>query len=352
MKLVQIYLMSLLMIFISCKKEGSGVKQNTPNTGSPAKPISVEGLIERYEKISGTISTSGTILANEEVEIKSEVPGKIIGIYFKEGQTVNKGQLLVKLNDDDLQAQVNKLEIEIKLADDKEKRHKQLLASSAISKEEYDVILTNLNLLKANVAIIKTSIEKTRITAPFTGIVGLKNVSPGAFITTATVISSIQSIQPLKLDFTVPEKYNTSLKVGTKVAFKVIGSAKTYTAIIYAKEPKIDADSRTAKMRAQFSNPGNQLSPGSFAEVVIPLGNDENALMIPTIAYIPDISGAKVFVSKGGQAVSVPVKAGIRTASAIQITEGINPGDTVLTTGILQLKPKSPVSVKIINKAD
>lgn len=353
MKLLQLSIYALLFFTISCKKESSNTeKQGGPKIGNASKAISVEGLIANYEPISGSISSSGSILAHEEVEIKSEVSGKVVGIYFREGQAVTKGQLLVKLNDDDLKAQINKLEIEIKLADEKEKRYKQLLASAAISKEEYDIAETNLNLLRANVAIIKTSIDKTKITAPFTGVAGLKNICPGAFITNATVITTVQSVQPLKLDFSIPEKYNSMLKIGTNVTFHVMGDSKTYSATVYAKEPKIDQDNRTAKIRAQFSNPGGRLSPGSFAEVVIPIGNEEKAIMIPTIAYIPDISGAKVFVSKGGQAVSVPVKAGIRTSTSLQILEGIQIGDTVLTTGILQLKPKTPVNVKIINKAD
>jgi membrane fusion protein (multidrug efflux system) len=354
MKLLQIIIISITITLYACKgdEKKSEINPVNGNTTGQSKPMTVDGIIAKTTFTTGSINTSGSIMSNEEVEIKSEVSGKITGIFFKEGQAVSKGQLLVKLNDDDLQAQVKRAEIEIKLAEEKEKRQKQLLASTAISKEEYDITLTNLNLLKANVDIIKTDIAKTRITAPFSGVAGLKYVSPGAFITSSTIIATVQSTQPLKLEFTVPEKYNQLLKNGSTVSFNIAGTNENFKATIYAKEPKIDPTTRTAKIRATFPNPSGKIAPGSFADITIPIGDKSKAIMIPTMAYIPDINGAKVFVSKGGTAMSVTVKAGIRTEDAIQILEGINEGDTVLTTGILQLKPKTPVNVNIVNKAE
>ena len=349
MKYIYIIAFSILTISFSCKSEPKDDKKPITGNGADAKPMMVEGIIAKSEIRSGSITTSGTIIANEEVEVKSEVAGKITGIFFKEGQAVSRGQLMVKLNDNDLQAQIKKLEIEIKLAEEKEKRQKQLLASSAISKEEYDIAETNLNLLKANVDIIKTDIDKTRMTAPFSGIAGLKNVSPGAFITSSTIITTIQGVQPLKLEFSIPEKYNSNIKVGSDVTFNVVGSSQTFRATVYAKEPKIDPIYRTVKIRATFQNPGGKLAPGSFADVSIAVEKNIPAIMIPSMAYIPDISGAKVFVAKNGKAESIRVKSGIRTETSVQILEGVQAGDTVLTTGILQLKPQSPVTVKVVN---
>lgn len=339
------------IVFISCKKEEKKADSTKATPKTEQKTLKVDGIIAHEEITTGTISTTGTIIANEEVEIKSEISGKITGIYFKEGTFVKDGQLLVKLNDDDLQAQVRKLNIEIKMAEEKEGRMKQLLAANAISKEEYDVQLTSLNLLKANGDIIKVDISKTRITAPFSGIIGFKNVSPGAIISSSTVIASIQNTQPLKLEFSIPEKYNNLIYQGTMVDFKVAGSSIINKANVYAKEPKIDQNTRTSKVRATFSNPGGKLFPGSFAEINISVGEKTKVKMVPTIAYIPDISGAKLFVKRGAVAVSVPVKAGIRTEKEIQILEGLNDGDTVIVSGILQLKPKMPVEVNIINQA-
>jgi len=349
---MNIYKITILMwiVFFSCKSEEKKVDKITSGK-SEQKPLVVDGIIAREVITSAAITTTGTIIANEEVEVRSEVSGRITGIFFKEGTFVNKGQLLVKLNDDDLQAQVKRLKIEIKLAEENEYRQKQLLQSTAISKEDYENSLTNLNLLKASVDIIKTNIDKTRITAPFSGIVGLKYISPGAFITPSTVIASIQNTQPLKLEFSIPEKYNNLIMQGSTVDFKIAGSKDDQKAKVYAKEPKIDPVTRTSKVRATFPNPGGKIYPGSFAEITISIGDKAKVKMVPTIAYIPDISGAKLFVKKGGLAVSVPVTAGDRTEKEIQILEGLNIGDTVIISGILQLRPQMPVEVNIINQA-
>ncbi len=311
------------------------------------KPMQVEGIIAKSELISGDIKTTGTLISDEEVDVRSEIAGRITNIYFKEGQYINKGQLMVKLNDDDLQAEMQKLKIEIKLGEDKESRQKQLLAASAVSKDDYEVILTNLQLLKANAEILKTKIEKTRIVAPFSGIVGLKEVSPGAFINNGTTITTLQSIKPLKLEFSVPEKYSPFVQNNSEVAFKVVQNDELHKAKVYARDPKIDMTTRTVKVRALYPNSSGKLSPGSFADITVPVGEHQKGIMIPSMAYIPDINGARVFKVKEGKAISVAVKSGLRTERYVQITEGISEGDTILTTGILQLKPQSPVSVNI-----
>ncbi|HMR89913.1 MAG TPA: efflux RND transporter periplasmic adaptor subunit [Saprospiraceae bacterium] len=344
-----IFAFIFISLFVSC---GSKEKKADTPSGAPKGngSITVDGIIAQEETTSNTITTTGNIIANEEVEIKSEVSGRVVKIYFKEGTPVSKGQMLVKLNDDDLVAQMQRLNIEIKLQEEKEARQKQLLASTAISKEEYDVTKTNLNLLKANVDILKTQLDKTKIVAPFSGIVGLKSISEGAIISPTTVIASIQNINPLKLDFSIPEKYNSLIKNGSSVSFTVVGQASPLKATVFAKEPKIDPVTRTSMVRATFPNPSGNVFPGSFADINIQVGDKTKAIMVPTIAYIPDIAGAKLFVSKGGKAVSVPVTAGIRTEKEIQILTGVNVGDTVLTSGILQLRPNMPIQVNIQNK--
>lgn len=352
MKTIFLSLISSVILLIGC-----GQKENKPATTSPDKPkqskaIGVDGIIAKEEASTTTISTTGSIIANEEVEIKSEVAGKIRKIYFREGGTVSKGQLLVKLNDDDLVAQMKKMEIEIQLQELKENRQKQLLAAAAISQEEYDIALSNVKLLKANVDILRADIDKTNIVSPFNGVVGLKNISEGAIISTPTVIATIQNIHPLKLEFSIPEKYNNLVAVGSKVNFDVAGTSSGMMATVYAKEPKIDPATRTSKVRATFDNKTGKIFPGAFADITIPIGKKTNVIMIPSMAYIPDINGAKVFVSKGGVAMTVPVVAGLRTESEVQILEGLTPGDTVLTTGILQLKPKMAVEVTITNAAE
>ncbi len=355
MRIFSIAIICISVLFAgSCKKEGESKSiglDKKPGMGDQ-KAMNVNGIVAKTEKISGNISTTGTLLSDEEIEVKSEVAGRITQILFKEGQYINKGQLMVKLNDDDLQAEMQKLKIEIKLAEDKESRQKQLLAASAVSKDDYEVILTNLQLLKANAEILKTKIEKTRIVAPFSGTVGLKEVSPGAFINNGTIITTLQSIKPLKMEFSLPEKYSPYVQNNSEVDFKVTQSDETFKAKVYARDPKIDLNTRTVKVRALYPNASGKLSPGSFTDIILPIGGQQKGIMIPSMAYIPDINGAKVFVVKGGKAVSVPVKAGLRTEKSVQITEGIADGDTILTTGILQLKPQTPVNVNIKSQTE
>jgi membrane fusion protein (multidrug efflux system) len=335
-------------LFSSCKTE----KENTDskNNGQKKPQMTIVDAIIAREKISSNmINTTGTIIANEEVEIKSEVSGRVTKIYFKEGSPVSKGQVLVKLNDDDLIAQWNKLKIEIKLQEEKESRQKQLLTSLAISKEEYDVTLSNLNLFKANAEILKVQLDKTKIIAPFSGIIGLKSISEGAYISPSTVIASIQNINTLKLEFSVPEKYNNDIKIGSLVNFNTSASKNELVATVYAKEPKIDATTRTSKIRARFTNSENRVFPGSFADINMKIGEQQKVKMIPSVSYIPDINGAKVFVYKSGKAQYKNVVAGLRTEKEVQIISGIEEGDTVLTTGILQLKPNMEIGVNITN---
>ena len=351
MRVFSIALICISAFFIiSCKKDkGSSAPavMDKKQAMGDQKAMNVDGIVAKTQLTIGNINTTGTLLSDEEVDIKSEVAGRITQILFKEGQAINKGQLMVKLNDDDLQAEMKKIEIEIKLAEDKENRQKQLLAASAVSKDDYEITMTNLQLLKANAEILKTKIAKTRIVAPFSGIVGLKEVSPGAFIDNGKIITTLQSIRPLKLEFSIPEKYSSYVQNNNEVTFKVVQSNDEYKAKVFARDPKIDMNTRTIKIRASYPNSSGKLLPGSFADIMIPIGGQQKGIMIPTIAYIPDINGARVFIVKNGEAMSVPVKSGLRTESNVQIIEGISEGDTVLITGILQLKPKTPVSVNI-----
>jgi membrane fusion protein (multidrug efflux system) len=331
----------LTLIFYGC---GNGDEKKGGEKKGDME-LSVEGMVATEEFFENSILSTGTVMANDEVELRSEISGKITRIFFQEGAAVSSGQLLVKLNDNELQAQLKKLEFEKKLLEEKESRQKQLLKINAISQEEYDASLNGLNVSKANHSMLLAQIEKTEIRAPFSGTIGLKHVSEGAAISTNTLIASLQDAMPVKIDFSIPEKYNSSIKIGSKIAFTIEGSEEKLQATVYAREPKIDPTSRTLRVRALYPNANRNVLPGSFANVRIPLGQSEKVILVPTQALIPDISGAKVYIVKDGKALSKQVTTGLRTEKDIQILSGIGKGDTVLTTGILQLKPG--VSVKI-----
>ncbi len=300
--------------------------------------LAVKAFIARPQKFENKIFVTGTVLANEEIEIRSEISGKVEKIFFNEGSRVKKGDILVKVDDSELQAQLLKTQYQKKLAEEKEYRQRLLLEKEAISRQEYDIALTELNTLEAEIQLIKARIDKTEIRAPFDGVIGLRYVSVGSYISPSVKISTLQNIDTLKLEFSIPEKYIRLVNVGDRINFKVQGSDKRYTAVIYAIDPKIDPTTRTLQVRAIFPNKNHEVLPGSFAEIEVVLEEIPNAILIPSEAIIPSAEGSKVFVYNQGKAFERNVETGIRTERFIQIKSGLNPGDTVLTTGLLQLK--------------
>ena len=182
---------------------------NTMPGGRPDMVVTVKAHIVALETLSNSVLTTGTILANEEVELRSEVSGKIIKILFKEGSFVNKGDLLIKINDADLQAQLRRAESKVKLSEEKESRQRQLRDGNLISQEEYDNTLGELNVNQADYDLIKAQIDKTEIRAPFNGVIGLRSVSEGSYVTTSTIMARLQNLSNIKVDFSIPEKYSS-----------------------------------------------------------------------------------------------------------------------------------------------
>lgn len=332
----------LILFFVACKQE---IQPTVPT--SPSVATVYYAVVAQARASRKVIETTGSIIASEEADIRSEMAGKIKSIHFKEGSFVRKGDLLVRLEDDDLQAQWNKLKVDIEWAESQQKRNEKLFAASAITEEEYAQSVMNVKTLRASEDVIRASLRKTKITAPFSGIIGLRQVSEGAFLSTGDKVASIQNLQPLKLEFSVPEKYNPLITTGKTVDFNVSYHSDVLTATIYAKEPKMDPNTRSVLIRATFANPQNKIFPGSFAEISIPVGKSEDVILIPSEAYIPKQNGASVFVKRKGLVSAVDVRAGERTEKNIEILEGLMDGDTVITTGILQLKPGMPVEVQL-----
>jgi membrane fusion protein (multidrug efflux system) len=311
----------------------------------PPKDISVSGFIVQPKNLENGILASGTLLANEEVELHPEVSGKIVALNLNEGTAVAKGTLLVKLYDADLQAQLKKLNAQRETSEKAEQRLKQLLAVNGIGQQEYDVASTQLSGVKADIEYTQAQISKTEIRAPFNGIVGLKNVSLGAFVSPATTIATLQQVDKLKVDFTVPEKYSSSISKGSAVKFTVDGFTETFNAKVYAIEPRIDETTRTIKVRALAENSKTKLFPGAFAKIDLGLKNIEGALMVPTQCVIPEARDKKVIVVKNGKADFRKVETGIRNEAYIQITSGVQVGDTVVATALMYVKPNAGVKV-------
>ncbi|MBK7141435.1 MAG: efflux RND transporter periplasmic adaptor subunit [bacterium] len=357
MKLRNIVLIAIAVVAIGGLVGRRLMSSNSVQPGSPSgqrgqgAPLNVSALIVEPQTLNTRISSTGSLLANEEVILRPETSGKIIKIYFQEGKVVEKGDLLVKINDDELQAGLDKAIHRKKQVDDRLKRNEALYKTQGVSQEDYEAAVTEANSLQAEVDLLKAQIAKTEIHAPFRGVVGLRNVSEGAYVTSETQIASFQDISRLKLDFSAPERYGPLLAVGTVVTFKLEGHPSDHKATIYAVEPRIDRNTRTIQIRALTEPSDKSILPGAFANVDIPLERVDNALMVPTQALIPDLKSYKLFVYEGGKAAVRVVQAGARTEQSVQILEGLHPGDTLITSGLLQIRPGASIQISNLQSA-
>lgn len=333
----------LIFSFSACKKNNQAANGTK---GRKTGPVAVEIRVAQPEILLNTVSATGTILPNEKAEIRPEISGRIIKILFEEGSSVQKNKLLVKMNDSDLQAQLKRNEAQgILLASDEYQKRK-LLEIKAISQDEYDAAKSLMLVNQADKQLLEAQIAKTEIYAPFNGKVGLRTVSVGNFIASNTLIATIQQLDPVKIEFDVPEKYSGFIKPGLEINFGIDASDSTFIAKVYAVESAITTETRTLKVRALCANKGNLLNPGTFARVSMILEKFQDAIKIPSEAILTVLDGNSVFVCKNGKAVSVPVTTGIRTDSEIQIVQGVSIGDSLIITGLLQLTNGAPVMVK------
>lgn len=321
------------------KKGGKG--------GKGGSTLNVDGVVVKTTDFANNIEITGSIEANEAVTLRGEISGLVTGIFFKEGSHVTKGATLVKINDKDVQAQLKEAITKQQLASNNENRAKQLLAKGAISQEEYDTSLAELQTLASQVQLIRAQLAKTTITAPFSGKIGLRSISTGEYLTPNTNIANLRSTNPVKISFSIPEKYVAQVKQNTDISFGIDGNNKRFSAKIFAIEPGIDQQTRTLQLKALAPNPNDELLPGSFARIKLPLATLKDAILIPTEAVIPVLNGKMVYVAKNGKAHEAPVETGTRTADKIVVLSGLNVGDTVLTTGAMALKPNAEVKVKI-----
>jgi membrane fusion protein (multidrug efflux system) len=310
------------------------------DTGRPAAATaSVSMEVVAPASLRETIASTGTLRAEEGVELQAEINGRIVSIAFREGARVRKGDLLVKLNDADLVATRTRARYRRELAVLKEQRTARLLTQGVARQEEYDLALNDLHIQDAEIALTDAQIAKTEVRAPFDGVVGLRYVSEGAYVTAATRVATLQRLEQLKVDFAVPEKYATRMRVGTPIQLTVAGADRHFDGAIYAIDPRIDAATRTVLIRAVCPNRDAQLFPGAFASVSLTLGEVDDAVLVPAIAVVPGLNAKTVFVVKDGKAQQRTVVTGTRLEDRVQILAGLAAGDVVVTSGVLQLTP-------------
>ncbi len=348
MRITVLSITAFALLFTSC---GGKDSKDTPPGAAAQKPppLSVDAIIVSARAVNTDVEIPGSLMANESTEIHPETSGRLVILNVKEGAVVGKGTLLAKLYDGDLQAQLRKLQVQLQIAKQTENRQAQLLKIQGISQQDYDLSLLQVHNIQADIEIIRATISKMNIYAPYTGKLGLKNISPGAFVTPATIITTISQVNQLKIQFNVPEKYGSQIKKGQDVSFSVDGSNATFTATVLATEDAIEENTRSLAVRALVKNKEAELIPGAFAKVKIVLGKDENALMIPNSCIVPQGRKKLIFLAKDNKAISTEITTGVRDSTNIQVLTGLAKGDTVITSGLLFIKPGSDIKISKVN---
>jgi membrane fusion protein, multidrug efflux system len=336
-----------LVFFLT--RNGKGEASGPVAATSVNKGLAAEVILVKDTTLEEMVNVLGTIYANEEVEVASEVAGRLVRINFSEGQLVKKGQLLFKLDDSELQGRLKILEARKNFVSSSVKRMEALFKAEAVSREEYENELNSQEVLDAEIDLIQIQIGKTGILAPFDGKTGIRRISPGAYVNPNTTLVHLEDMGKVKIEFPLPEKYASKIKSGDKVTFTVENDSRTYEGTVNVVDPKIDQTTRSLFVRAVAENKDFMLVPGSSASVTVPIGGEENTLLIPSQALIPNLSGYTVYTVRDGKSVQTTVTVGLRTSNSVQITSGLSKGDTVMTTNLLRVKEGLAIDPVVAN---
>lgn len=334
----------VIAVFAACKSK----KEEAPRQNTAPQAVLVDVLVASTSTISNSIEVNGTVVAFESTELRPEINGRLTYLNIPEGTYVTQGTVLARINDADLVATMNRSKVQLELAQKTEERLRKLLSISGINQADYDAALNQVNTIKADMAFTQAQIDKTTVRAPFSGTLGLRMVSPGAYVTSATILATLQQTDRSKIDFTVPEIHAGLIKRGGTVSVLTSQSNTPGSAVITATESVIDQSSRNLKVRAVYQ--GSGLNPGSFVKVTLSSGTSTSSVMVPTSAIIPDAKLKKLVVVKGGKGKFVDIETGLRTTSTAEVTKGINPGDSIVVTGVLFVRPNAPVKVRSVKQ--
>ena len=335
----------VVVTFTSCNsKKGSVVDGARRQQG----PLVVDGFIITQSPISENIEVPGSLLPFEETQIRAEVGGRIVQLNIQEGSAVSRGSMMVKLFDKDLQAQLKKLEVQLQIKEKSEERSAELLEINGISQQDYDLSQLDVENLRADIEATRIAISKTEIRAPYSGRVGLRNISLGSYISPVDIITTLRQVDQLKLEFSVPEKYAKEIVKGYNVKFRIDGGEQNHQATVMATENSVDANTRTLRIRAVVNEKHPELVPGVFAKVNLQLGRNEYAMLVPSQAIIPAARNKQVILLRKDSAVYTVVETGIRDSAFVEITKGVKPGDTVVTTGLMAIRPNAKIKVNTL----
>jgi membrane fusion protein (multidrug efflux system) len=331
------------LIFSYCKNKPTA----SANTKSEKTIPIVDVIIAAPQTITNVIEANGTVIAEEYVELRPEISGRLTYLNVPEGKNIAKGTVIARVNDADLRAQMAKSKVQLDLAQTTVDRYKKLLDINGLNQADYDAAVNQVNSLKADIVYTQALVDKTVIRAPFGGVAGLRGISPGAYVSPSTVIATLQQTNQVKIDFTLPDVYGNVIKKGMLVTVEVDAASKDIRkAIIVATEPGANTDTRNLKVRALLQ--GGTANPGAFVKVHIDAGQSRTSIKVPTNCIIPDDKNNQVVLVKNGMASFVNIKTGIREASTVEVVQGIKAGDSVVVTGVLFARPKNPVQVRSV----
>lgn len=336
----------LRLVLVVAAAGGVGCRDGEPvaTAAAPQTALTVETVEVVPRVLRETLTATGTLRAREAVTIRSEVAGIVETIHFTEGTAVRAGELLLEIDDRELRAQRARVAARLELETATEARVRELLATKNASQATYDESVANLHVTQAELALVDAQLTKTEIRAPFDGIVGLRDVAVGTYLTPGAAIVDLVAVDSLKLDFALPERYQDALRVDMPVRIALHGRPERFAGRVYAIEPSVEVETRSVRLRAEVPNEDGRLRPGAFAEIEVALDEVPDAILVPAIALVPGLRRPTVLVVRDGLVESRAVDAGLRTADEVRIEAGLAPGDRVIVTGILQLRDGMPVA--------
>lgn len=338
-------LLTLPLLLFACKE---AKKENVDAKSKGPSATIVDVLIAGTGNVDNRVEVNGSVIPMETVNINPEVSGRLTMLNVPDGGRVAQGAVLARINDADLQASLSKTKVLLELAQKNEERLRKLLAINGINQSEYDLALNQVNGLKADLQITQAQIDKTVIKAPFAGVLGLRQISPGAYVTPAITLTTLQQVDKVKIDFNVPEFYTNMIRVGTSVQVQTNEANDKRRATVIATDPQINPTTRNLRVRAVLDGPA--LSPGTFVKVYLEASKNKTSILVPTNAIIPDAKAKKIIVARDGEGVFVDIETGMRGTGFVEVTKGLQPGDSVVVTGVLFVRPKQPIKVRSVKQ--
>jgi membrane fusion protein (multidrug efflux system) len=330
----------LLTAIFSCEDRSENDAAGAP----PVRTIPVNYIVASADTFRNQVVTTAEVLPYESVIVRAPLAGTVLNIYFEEGGAVKEGQLLIRLDDRAWKAQLKGLKVEYNSLQKELDRYKRLLDLDGASQQQVDAAVGQLASIQAQIDQLEVNIALANVKAPFSGQVGMRNFSLGSYMAQGEQITTLAQIDRLKVNFNLPEKYRPDVRTGETVGVKVEGD--TFPATIYAIDPTINMESRTVQARAILDRTDPSLMPGVFAETILPTKVQENVIVLPSQVVVPEIEAQTVYIAVNGMATRREVIIEGRTKDQVLITSGINPGDTVLTTGLMQVKEGSPIEFR------